>query len=230
MHMGEDSPFLPTGIPKRLPRGPHHLDRDLVLASQRGRLLLAIAELSGAKGYENVTIKDITTAAGTAKSTFYKHFTDKEDCYLQAFDLIASFLITAIADAITTEKLPNERFTVGFRAFIATLREFPGATIAFFIEPGSGGPSLFERRIEVTEAFAEAMVQWRHDERAMFPDLPELSKRHALAAMLAMRELITVAVHHGGVANIAAQEDEILALGIAFIKATHRNVPPTVKV
>ena len=44
--------------PRPLPRGPHRLAREIIEASQRGRLLDAIAEVVAEKGYAAATVAD----------------------------------------------------------------------------------------------------------------------------------------------------------------------------
>jgi AcrR family transcriptional regulator len=45
----------------------------------RGALLSAFVELIFRNGFENVSVQAIVAAAGTARSTFYEHFSGKED-------------------------------------------------------------------------------------------------------------------------------------------------------
>ena len=64
----------PSDIPRRLPRGSHGLDRGVVAASQRTRLLEAVGRAVAEKGYAAATIDDIVRGAGVSKKTFYEHF------------------------------------------------------------------------------------------------------------------------------------------------------------
>ena len=57
-------------VPSALPRGRHHLGAEVVRASQRARLLEAIAAATAEKGYAAVTIGDIVERAGVARRTF----------------------------------------------------------------------------------------------------------------------------------------------------------------
>lgn len=54
---------------------------------QRTRQLLrdAMIELVTERGYENITIQDITDHANVARTTFYLHFKDKDDLLIQTF-------------------------------------------------------------------------------------------------------------------------------------------------
>ena len=88
-------------IPRRLPRGSHGLDRELVAASQRTRLLDAVGRAVADKGYSGATIDDIVRAAGVSKMTFYQHFRDKEDCFVAAYEAAGEELFERVRAANT---------------------------------------------------------------------------------------------------------------------------------
>src|SRR4051794_5075686 len=82
-----------------LPRGPHRLARADVMASQRGRMLDAIAQVVAEKGYGAVTVADVVERAGVSRKTFYEHFRDKESCFLAAYDAGVDVLIATMRAA-----------------------------------------------------------------------------------------------------------------------------------
>ena len=86
-------------IPRRLPRGTHGLDRSLVAASQRTRLLEAVGRAVADKGYAAATIDDIVRDAGVSKKTFYEHFSDKLDCFLAAYEAASDELLEHVRAA-----------------------------------------------------------------------------------------------------------------------------------
>ena len=63
----------------------------------RARLLAAFTNLVFAKGFENVSVRDIVVAADVARSTFYEHFSDKEDVLRASMNI----LFTEIADCVS---------------------------------------------------------------------------------------------------------------------------------
>ena len=69
-----------------LPRGRHSLSREEVRASQRRRMLEAMANATAEKGYVHTTVADVIKRAGVSRETFYEHFSDKEDCFIAAYD------------------------------------------------------------------------------------------------------------------------------------------------
>src|SRR4051795_12849943 len=111
--------------PRPLPRGPHNLARDDVLASQRQRMLEAVAETVAAKGYPATTVGDVVAGAGVSRKTFYEHFRDKEECFLAAFDSGVDALLHAIATAPPEGSGWPERLRARVRAYLRTLATRP---------------------------------------------------------------------------------------------------------
>jgi AcrR family transcriptional regulator len=57
---------------------------------QRTRKALqnALLELMVEKGYDAVTVQDVIDRANVGRSTFYAHFQDKDDLFLQGFEIL----------------------------------------------------------------------------------------------------------------------------------------------
>src|SRR3954451_610367 len=88
--------LMSATVAERLPRGPHGLTREEVAASQRGRLLLAMAGAAAEKGYAHTTVADVIAGAGVSRATFYEHFAGKEDCFVAAFDAGVEIMLGAV--------------------------------------------------------------------------------------------------------------------------------------
>jgi AcrR family transcriptional regulator len=56
-----------------------------VSARQRERLLRAMGICVSERGYAETTIADVVRIARTSRSVFYKHFADKEECFLETY-------------------------------------------------------------------------------------------------------------------------------------------------
>ena len=74
---------------KRLPHGPHRLDRNEVIANQRTRIHGALIEAVATDGYEKTSVKQVIALAGVSRRSFYEQFENKQTCFLATFDLIA---------------------------------------------------------------------------------------------------------------------------------------------
>lgn len=62
----------------------------------RRRLRDALLSLTLEKGYDAVTVEDITDRADLGRTTFYLHFGDKETLFLSAIDNIANELVKQV--------------------------------------------------------------------------------------------------------------------------------------
>src|SRR5207248_3919109 len=62
-------------------QAPRRRDKD----ATRERLLQAAARVFNRSGFDGTDSNRLARAAGYAPATFYKHFTDKRDCFLQVY-------------------------------------------------------------------------------------------------------------------------------------------------
>lgn len=219
------SPFAPADAPLVLPRGPHGLARDVVLASQRGRLLSAFVKLAADRGVAAVTISDIVREAGTAKRTFYEHFRDKDDCFLQAFEVASELMVGTVVDTVAAEPDPVLRIDRGAHAYLEALVAHPEFTRLFLTHMRAGGPQLASRWTAWVESLANVLVQWREESRVARPDLelPSLTILQATAAISAVNEIVSITLLRDGIDGIDGVADELVALTVAFLTADPRG-------
>jgi AcrR family transcriptional regulator len=140
---------MDTAWNQPLPRGRHHLSRAEVAASQRQRILMAMIEEVAQRGYAATSVAHITTRAGVSRKSFYEQFSDKEECYLNAFDIAATQLQTCVESAVTV--LPDdapalERFRAMLRAFLDAVARWPAAARTLLIEVYAVGPEAMARK------------------------------------------------------------------------------------
>ena len=217
--MGDVKPLSAEGEIKRLPRGPHRLAREEVLASQRARMLEAMAHAVAAKGYAATTVADVVGGAGVSRKTFYEHFQDKEDCFLAAFDVGVGVLVNAVERA-TLEATGEWRnhIRAGVRAYLTTLAAVPAFARTFLIEVLAAGPRALERRAEVHARFAQVLRTLHETYRADHPDeIPELPDEVFIAVVGAVNELVSDRVRKGRTADLLELEPVISYLQIAFL-------------
>ncbi len=56
--------------------------------NQRERLFAAIVATVAEKGYEATTVADLVKLSGVSRSAFYRHFEDKQACFLAAVEAV----------------------------------------------------------------------------------------------------------------------------------------------
>jgi AcrR family transcriptional regulator len=176
MYQGVHNVAATPDIPRRLPRGTHGLDRSLVAASQRTRLLEAVGRAVAEKGYAATTIDDIVGGAGVSKKTFYEHFQDKLGCFLAAYEAASDELyehVRAAQDGATQADAGGgawlARTHAGIRAYLRWLAAEPALARVFLIEIAAAGPDALARRERLRDRYAERMRELQ-DTDAGVPD------------------------------------------------------------
>jgi AcrR family transcriptional regulator len=172
-------------IPRRLPRGTHGLDPELVAASQRSRLLEAIGQAVAEKGYAATTIEEVVRRASVSKKTFYEHFRDKEDCFLAAYDAASDECFRHVIAAQRGEDDWLEGTRAGIRAYLRWLSAEPALARVYLVEVLAAGPRAAERRERIHRRYGEALMELRVEDR------PELPPEVFQAVVAAVDELVS---------------------------------------
>jgi AcrR family transcriptional regulator len=204
-------------IPRRLPRGLHGLDRDVVAASQRTRLLEAVGRVVADKGYAGTTIDDIVRGAGVSKKTFYEHFQDKEDCFVAAYEAASDQLLERVRDAQATGGGWLDRTRAGIRAYLRWIAGEPALARVFLIEVAAAGPRAAERRIQLRDRYVELMRDLQDDARADLTELPRLPTEVFHALVAAVDELVVRRIRESSAAGLPELEPVLLYLHVALL-------------
>lgn len=78
----------------------------------RERLVAAAVDLFTEQGYDATTVAEIAARAGTTKSTFFRHFTDKRELLVAGQETLSRLLAEGIADA-APDATPLEAVAAG---------------------------------------------------------------------------------------------------------------------
>jgi AcrR family transcriptional regulator len=164
----------------------------VVRASQRERLLEAIADAVASDGYAGAAVADVIDRAGVSRKTFYEHFANKEECFLAAYDDGVATVLDAIDAAVAEAPHPYAAAEAGTRAYVDTLAANPALARACFVEVLAAGPVALRRREAVLERFADQLVRIYDDAGAVLDVLPPAPPRYVFrAAVGAVNELVT---------------------------------------
>jgi AcrR family transcriptional regulator len=191
---------------QQLPRGRHRLPREAVAASQRGRILQAMAEAVGERGYANVRVADVIAAAGVSRKTFYELFDDREDCFLAAFDFWQARLLrmTSAGFEASAEAPWTERIRVGLTAFLAGMAEQPAAARLCIVEVLAAGPEAVARRDAAIQEFARFLDLGRAE------GAPELPETTALSVAGGISELLYSEINRGATTELPGLLPELV--------------------
>jgi TetR/AcrR family transcriptional regulator len=125
---------------KRLPHGPHRLERNEVILNQRARIHGAMVEAVAKGGYDGTSVKQVIGLAGVSRRSFYEQFANKEECFLVTFDLIARRDIKQIRMAyLAVDGSLEERSRAAFQRFAKTAEDDRNASILVLLEAQRAG-------------------------------------------------------------------------------------------
>jgi AcrR family transcriptional regulator len=133
-------------VSARLPRGPHSLSREQVAANQRLRVVLAMIDVVGEKGYAASTIVDVAARAGVSRNSFYEHFKSKQECFLETYDAIVAEEMRRVQRAyLQTAGWPG-RVEAAITAWLLAAIENPAAARLSLVEITAAGAAGIARR------------------------------------------------------------------------------------
>ncbi|WP_394850004.1 TetR/AcrR family transcriptional regulator [Pendulispora brunnea] len=197
-------------IPYALPRGTHHLSRDVVEASQRERMLDAITELCATKGFAQVTVAEIVGLASVGKTTFYELFDDKEACFIAAYERAVGEAVKIMAAETSGPFRPEERIRRALRAILRFVADDEHRARLLLLEPFAAGPQATAKMMATHRLAERIYIQGRETAREHWPEYPPISEVRAQAIIGAVNAPMTAAVQAGRARSVLALEDELL--------------------
>lgn len=163
----------PLTVPRSLPRGLSSLPREIVLVSQRSRLVEAIAHEVAERGYGETTVAHIIERAGVSRTTFYELFKDKEDGFLQCFQAIANAQFDGVAEALTSERTLPDQLITALTAYMERVDKDRWFARAFLAEAEAASPAIRQAFLEARVRLWQTIRFWFDRVRAAHPHVPE---------------------------------------------------------
>jgi AcrR family transcriptional regulator len=160
--------------PHQLPPGRHGLSRRFVVQNQRERILAAVADVTSAASYAEMTVEDIIVTAGVSRRTFYEHFKNKEAAFLAAYDEVVAQLFAGVQAAVEVETDFPARVRAGLGAFLDFVAGEPAFARMCIVEVLTAGPEAIARRNSAMSIFAQ-MIDENAQELLGQRDLPALT-------------------------------------------------------
>lgn len=142
----------------KFPSGVRKLPSDLIRAVQRERLIVAMLSAAADLGYLETNVQDVIDRAGVSRPTFYEHFSNKEDCFLAAFDTSAErmrALVRAAADEGGDAWRDRVRF--GLQALLRFASREPDTARTMIVEARAASAIAVKRRVELLDDFARCL-------------------------------------------------------------------------
>jgi AcrR family transcriptional regulator len=129
-----------------IPPGRHTLAPDEVQARQRERLARAMGQSVSEQGYADTTIADVVRIARTSRTAFYKHFADKEECFLATYQQMTNVRIAASLDAAAQCEAWDQKLDAGIATYFRWMAEHPEVAVTTVVEVHCAGPRALNAR------------------------------------------------------------------------------------
>lgn len=142
----------------KLTGGPHGIPRAVVHEVQRGRLLDALAEVIAEEGYLDTTVHKILKRAGISRRTFYEIFTDKQDCFMAAYQEAADHVVTLAQHGCRVGATPEQRIENGLCAILELAEREPDVARMCVVEVMAAGEKARKRRANTMERLADLVA------------------------------------------------------------------------
>jgi AcrR family transcriptional regulator len=169
----------------RLPAGRHGLPREFIVQNQRERIITALVDTIAERGYNATTVAHITQAASVSRRTFYEHFSDKEACFLAAYEMVAGH----IRESMQVAAEAFEDWPQKVRAALATMLRFlaaePELARVCMIEPIAAGGEIAERHRQSMQGFVEILKAGRPQHSGERP-LPEATEATLVGGIVSL--------------------------------------------
>ena len=207
----------PDALPTPLPRGNHGLSREDVSAAQRARLLNGMLEVVAERGYAAATVGAVLSRARISRQTFYEHFTDKQDCFLAAFDRSADRFALLIERSLGSSRDPAlVRLDRIVEAYLGALTDNPTMARVFMIEIYAAGYPAVSRRLARAETFATILADAVTIGRRWRGGLDPLFVARSVTG--AISGLVTELINAGDIEALPELRPRIVALVAALME------------
>jgi AcrR family transcriptional regulator len=172
----------------RFPSGVRKLPPDLVRAVQRERLIVAMLNAAAELGYLETNVQDVIDRAGVSRPTFYEHFSNKEDCFLAAFDTSAERLRKNVETAVSKGgDVWRDRVRFGLEALLRFASREPDTARTLVVEARAASETAVRRRVELLDDFARCLDG---EARELLPAPPSASAVNAAGIVGGVESLL----------------------------------------
>lgn len=123
----------------------------------RQRLLDATVELLAEGGYAAATVNALTSRAGVAAGTLYRHFESKEELFAEVFRALSGREVEAMAEAGSGDAPALDRLENAIEAFARRALAQPRVAWALLAEPVDA--LVDEERLEYRRRYRDLVVR-----------------------------------------------------------------------
>jgi AcrR family transcriptional regulator len=193
-------------------------DPGAVYDEQHARLLEGLAASIREQGLAQTQVTDIVAHARASRRTFYKHFPDKDSCFVELTTRVSKLLLEQVDRAIDRDAPLPTQVDQAIDTYVDVLLAEPGLTTTW-ASPGLGDRIVTAQR-EGIERYAELLVSVVEADAARDPELVPVSLERAYMLVSGCQQAIIRAVARGeDLGELASEIKDFMKAGLAARQA-----------
>jgi len=153
--------------------------------TRRQAILEAMVRVVGRKGYKATSVADVIEEADVSRTTFYKHFEDKHECFLAAYDMVVERVLGEVIANCDAGQPWLERMRAGLSTVVEMFALDPELARTAIVEVAAAGADARQRHWSAITRFTEFLADGEQ-----LADGRELPENIALMAAGAVSGLI----------------------------------------
>ncbi len=201
-----------------IPAGRHTLAPEEVSARQRERLMRAMGQCVDERGYVETTIADVVRVARTSRTVFYRHFADKEECFLATYEEMTRARIGASLVAAAAAPGWREKLEAGIGAYFHWMAAHPEVAVTSVVEVHRAGRKALEARSRALSDWARTLegvaVMAREDGHPV-----EIDEAGCMAILLTAEAFVHEYARTGRLDRVVEKEPAVQALAALLFGA-----------
>jgi AcrR family transcriptional regulator len=107
--------------------------------SRRDLILAAMIRVVGSKGYRETSVADVIEETPTSRTTFYKYFDDKHDCFLAAYEMLVEQVFAEVVANCDGSQPWLERVETGLSTIVKLFALDPTLARTAVVEVAAAG-------------------------------------------------------------------------------------------
>lgn len=180
--------------------------------NQRERLFGATVAACAERGYGATTVADLIALAGVSRRDFYKHFADKEACFLATVEELLAATTAIIRSRLGRAESWDERARGAFETTIDLVIGEPAAARLLLVESHTVGPAA-TNLVDAAIAVLQDLIAQAFDER---PELEGMPREIVDALVGGVRKIAHTHLHRGRVEELAEMAPALLGAALSL--------------
>lgn len=127
--------------------------------TRRQIILEAMVRVVGRDGYKATSVADVIAEAGVSRATFYKHFEDKHECFLEAYDLAIDRILAEVMERCDSSQPWLERVRAGLETIVEMFALDPELGRTAIVEVAGAGADARERHWKAIGRFTSFLTE-----------------------------------------------------------------------